>query len=227
VPPPLTVIVSVSVAPLLGSLSVTPANGVTSASWVVAVAAVPPVRVGATAGSVSVTAKPLAVERPEKPVLRSISVKVVVLLVFGWPAVGVKLSASSALVIVAAVPLSVYVVPLPDRPVPASVPPPFTTIRSVSVAPPFGSRSVTPVNGETGASLVVGVAAGPPERVGATPGSMSVTVKPLVVAGVANTLLASLSVNVVTLLVFGCPKAGVKTSASTAPVISAAVPLSV
>ena len=54
-PAPLSVMVSVSVAPLLGSVIVTAENGWTSASEVVGCAATVPEMVGAAAGSVSIT----------------------------------------------------------------------------------------------------------------------------------------------------------------------------
>src|SRR5262249_18499128 len=56
VPPLLSVMVSVSVAPVLGSLIVTPANGCTGASVVVVCRATVPLMVGAPAGSVLITA---------------------------------------------------------------------------------------------------------------------------------------------------------------------------
>src|SRR5262249_8133208 len=56
VPPLLSVMVSVSVAPVLGSLIVTPANGCTGASDVVVCPATVPLMVGAPAGSVLITA---------------------------------------------------------------------------------------------------------------------------------------------------------------------------
>ena len=54
-PAPLSVMVSVSVAPLLGSVMVTAENGWTGASEVVGCAATVPEMVGAAAGSVSIT----------------------------------------------------------------------------------------------------------------------------------------------------------------------------
>src|SRR5580692_11485882 len=78
----LSVMVSVSVAPLLGSAMVTPENGWTCASEIVVCPATVPVMVGA-AGSVS------------------ISVEVVGVLEPGAPAAGVKTSAASSLLMVA------------------------------------------------------------------------------------------------------------------------------
>src|SRR5580693_6045767 len=90
----LSVMVSVSVAPLLGSAMVTPENGWTCASEIVVCPATVPVMVGA-AGSVSIT---VAVA---KALLVSLSVKVVGVLEPGAPAAGVKTSAASSLLMVA------------------------------------------------------------------------------------------------------------------------------
>ena len=96
---------------------------------------------------------------------------VVVVDVFGWPALGVKVRASSSLVTVAAAPESVYTPPAPpERPFPESAPPapPFDRlIVSVSVALEAGSAIVTPANGVTAASEVVVWPDTVPERGGA------------------------------------------------------------
>ena len=128
-------------------------------------------------------------------------------LVFGCPAAGVKVRASSSLVIVAAEPVSVYTPPVPPaRPAPESAPPapPFDRLMvSVSVAATLASPIVTPANGEGGVLELVVWPPAVPEMVGATAGSMSVTVVVELMVGVAYTLLASLSVNVVVVVVFG------------------------
>ena len=78
----------------LGSLMVTPANGAPAlpTSWSVP-ATVPPM-VGATAGSVLITVVVLLTVGVASALLRSLSVKVVVVLEPGAPAVGVNTSAS-------------------------------------------------------------------------------------------------------------------------------------
>ena len=93
--------VSVSVAPLLVSAIVTPENGWTAASEVWCYAATVPVMVGAAAGSVSITVVVVLTVGVAQALLKSLSVKLVVELVPGAPAVGVKASASSSLVMVA------------------------------------------------------------------------------------------------------------------------------
>src|SRR5215831_4424714 len=102
VPPLLSVMVSVSVAPVLGSLIVTPANGCTGASDVVVCPATVPLMVGAPAGSVLITVVLLLTVGVASALLRSLSVNVVVVLEPGAPAFGVKTSACSSLVMVAA-----------------------------------------------------------------------------------------------------------------------------
>src|SRR5450631_435500 len=99
----------------------------------------------------------------------------------------------------------------------------------VSVAPPpFGSLIVTVENGLTGASeVVVWAVVTTPPMVGADAGSVSVTDAALLVAGVANALLLSLSVKGLVELVPGAPAVGVKDKASSSLVTTAAVPLNV
>src|SRR5215472_17435030 len=94
--------VSVSVAAVLGSLIMTPANGCTGASVVVVCPATVPLKVGAPAGSVLITVVLLLTVGVTLALLRSPSVNVVVVLEPGAPAFGVKTSASSSLVRVAA-----------------------------------------------------------------------------------------------------------------------------
>src|SRR5215467_3395692 len=94
--------VSVSVAAVLGSLIVTPANGCTGASDVVLCPATVPLMVGAPAGSVLITVVLLLTVGVALALLRSLSVNVVVVLEPGAPAFGVKTSASSSLVMVTA-----------------------------------------------------------------------------------------------------------------------------
>src|SRR5580704_11482867 len=96
----LSVMVSVSVAPLLGSAMVTPENGWTCASEIVVCPATVPVMVGA-AGSVSITVVVLLTVAVAKALLVSLSVKVVGVLEPGAPAAGVKTSAASSLLMVA------------------------------------------------------------------------------------------------------------------------------
>ena len=60
--------------------------------------------VGGGAGSVSITLVVLSRAGPPSALLRSLSVNVVVEVVLGAPAVGVKMSASSSLVITPAAP---------------------------------------------------------------------------------------------------------------------------
>ena len=93
-PAPLSVMVSVSVAPLLGSVMVAPANGWSGASEVVGCAATVPVMVGTPAGSVLITVVAVLGALVGPAELVSLSVKVVVVLVPGAPAVGVKTRAS-------------------------------------------------------------------------------------------------------------------------------------
>src|ERR1039458_6040788 len=95
--------VSVSVAPLLGSVIVTAENGWTSASEVVGCPATVPVMVGASAGSVSITVVVVltVAVAVAKALLVSLSAKVVVELVPGLPAVGVKARASTSPVMAA------------------------------------------------------------------------------------------------------------------------------
>src|ERR1039458_1410471 len=93
--------VSVSVAPLLGSVIVTAENGWTSASEVVGCPATVPVMVGASAGSVSITVVVVLTVAVAKALLVSLSAKVVVELVPGLPAVGVKARASTSPVMAA------------------------------------------------------------------------------------------------------------------------------
>ena len=81
-------------------------NGVYSASALVGVACVPLI-VGATAASVSVTVVVSSVVGVPKALLLSLSAKVVVVALFGVPAAGVNVSASSSVVIAAAVPVRV------------------------------------------------------------------------------------------------------------------------
>src|ERR1700761_2772373 len=104
-PSPLSVMVSVSVAPVLGSLMVTLvplAKGWIGASDVVVCPATVPVMVGATAGSVLITVVVLLTVGVASALLRSESVNVVVLLEPGAPAFGVKTRLSSSLLMVVA-----------------------------------------------------------------------------------------------------------------------------
>src|ERR1700744_739761 len=104
-PSPLSVMVSVSVAPVLGSLMVTLvplAKGWIGASDVVVCPATVPVMVGATAGSVLITVVVLLTVGVGSTLLLSVSVKVVAVLDPRAPAFGVKASASNSLVMVAA-----------------------------------------------------------------------------------------------------------------------------
>src|SRR6476659_6866638 len=94
--------VSVSVAPVLGSLIVTPANGCTGTSDVVVCPATVPLMVGAPAGSVLITVVLLLTVGGASAPLRSLSVNLVVVPEPGAAAFGRKTSASSSLVIVAA-----------------------------------------------------------------------------------------------------------------------------
>src|ERR1700722_2626944 len=97
----LSVMVRGSVAPLLGSAMVPPENGLTCASEIVVCPATVPLMVGAAAGSVSITVVVLLTVAVAKALLVSLSVKVVGVLEPGAPAVGVKTSASSSLLMVA------------------------------------------------------------------------------------------------------------------------------
>src|SRR5215468_7651345 len=82
--------VSVSVAPVLGSLIVTPANGCTGASDVVVCPATVPLMVGvAPAGSVLITVVLLLTVGVASALLRSLSVNVVVVLL-GAPVVALN-----------------------------------------------------------------------------------------------------------------------------------------
>src|SRR5947199_10763134 len=94
--------VSVSVAAVLGSLIVTPANGCTGASDVVVCPATVPLMVGAAAGSVLITVVRVLKVGVASALLRSLSVNEGVVLEPGATAFGVKPSASSAWVVVAA-----------------------------------------------------------------------------------------------------------------------------
>src|SRR5262249_45479436 len=96
------VMVGVSVAAVLGRVIVPPANGCTGASDVVVCPATVPLMVGAPAGSVLITVVLLLTVGVALALLRSLSVNVVVVLEPGAPAFGVKTSASSSLVMVAA-----------------------------------------------------------------------------------------------------------------------------
>ena len=83
------------------------------------------------------------------------------------------------------------------RPVPLNVPSPapLSVMVSVSVAPLLGSAIVTPENGWTALPALVGCAATVvPEMVGATAGSLSITVVVVLTVGVVQALLKSLSV---------------------------------
>ena len=73
---------------------------------------------------------------------------------------------------------------------------------------------VTPANGCTGASDVVVWPATVPPMVGATAGSVLITVVVLLTVGVASALLRSLSVKVVVVFEPGAPAVGVNTSAA-------------
>src|SRR5215468_1518107 len=82
--------VSVSVAPVLGSLIVTPANGCTGASDVVVCPATVPLMVGAPAGSVLITVVLVLTVGVASALLRSLSVNVVVVLEPGAPVVALN-----------------------------------------------------------------------------------------------------------------------------------------
>src|SRR6202042_3811491 len=99
-PAPLSVMVSVSVAPTLLSATVTPANGWTAASAVVVWAAVVTVMVGAATASLSVTVMALLLALPPAE-LGALRGKVVVVLEGGAPALGVNSRASSSWLMVA------------------------------------------------------------------------------------------------------------------------------
>src|SRR5262249_56522154 len=91
-----------AVSGVLGPPIVTPANGCTGASDVVVCPATVPLMVGAPAGSVSITVVLLLTVGEGLALLRSLRVIVVVVLEPGAPAFGVKTSACSSLVMVAA-----------------------------------------------------------------------------------------------------------------------------
>ncbi len=97
----------------------------------------------------------------------------------------------------------------------------------MSVAPTLASPTVACANGLIGISEVVVWPDDVPAMVGATAGSMSVTLVVLSTIGPPPALLWSLSVKVVGEDVLGAPAFGVKTRASSSLVIAAAVPDSV
>src|SRR5262249_37523760 len=143
VPPLLSVMVSVSVAAVLGSLIVTPAIECTGASDVVLCPATVPLMVGAPAGSVLITVVLLLTVGVALALLRSLSVNVVVVREPAAPAFGLKTSASSSLFF--------FMTPPPPR---SSLFPYTTLFRSplnVPVVPPLlsvmVSVSVAPVLG--------------------------------------------------------------------------------
>src|SRR5579871_4138054 len=93
-----------------------------------------------------------------------------------------------------------------------------------SVAPPLRSAMVTPAKGFTAASEFVVWPETVPAIVGATVGSLSVTLVALSVVAVAEALLLSLRAKVVVEEEPGAPAFGVNIRAFSALVIAAAVP---